>query len=34
MIESAREGNWMLFQEYYLNWPAAEVDKKRQQIFS
>ena len=34
MIESAREGTWLLFQEYYLNWPTAEVDKKRQELFS
>jgi hypothetical protein len=34
MVESAREDNWVLFQEYYLNWPPSEVDKKRQQILS
>jgi predicted RNA-binding Zn-ribbon protein involved in translation (DUF1610 family) len=34
MAESARKNNWILFQEYYLNWPTSEIDKKRQQILS
>lgn len=34
MVETARQGDWKLFDQYYLNWLPSDLDKRRREIVS